>query len=265
MSAEDTCKYYSFAVKMVKEAGNMILERDFKKDEIKSKKINDFVTEIDVRVEKFCRGELESAFPCHKFIGEESVGPDGKVTFTDDFTWVIDPVDGTTNFIHNFPHSCISLALFHQKEPIVGIIYNPSLNQLFSAQKGNGAFLNEKRIHVSDCKNLQDSLFLSAVNAISLENITKLVDAVHGIRNLGSAALNMCMVALGGADAYLEFGIHIWDFGAGAIIVREAGGVAVDPTGGPLNFLSRRLLAASSQELAQQVAGKISQVYPPSD
>ncbi|XP_066138131.1 inositol monophosphatase 1-like [Euwallacea fornicatus] len=267
--------FYTVSLQLTKDCGQLIKERissRTKKVETKSGAI-DFVTETDQEVERLLIEGLSKAFPNHKFIGEESVSSGAHCDLTDAPTWIIDPVDGTMNFVHSFPHSCISIALFVNKLPAIGIVYNPMLNQLFTAQKGKGAYLNGQKISVSETKNLGDALILMEFGTsrdperrnIILENQQKLMPQVHGLRALGSAALNMAMVACGAADAYFEFGIHIWDIAAGELIITEAGGVVIDPAGGEIDRLSRRVVGASSLELAKQLAKELSQFYPERD
>lgn len=267
-------EYFDAALALVKSSGNLISEHvnGCKVFEKKSSDI-DLVTEIDQKVERLLIDGLSQQYPTHKFIGEESVAGGAKCDLTDAPTWIIDPVDGTLNFIHGFPHCCISVGLAINKECVAGIIYNPNLQQLFTAKKGQGAFLNGRQIHVSDIKVLPEALVAFECGTsrdeekckIVLENFKKIVSKGHGMRSLGSAALNMAMVAMGGADANFEFGIHAWDIAAGDIIVREAGGVCIDPAGGPLDILSRRVLCASTPELAQEIANTITQFYPERD
>ncbi|XP_066250835.1 inositol monophosphatase 1 [Euwallacea similis] len=267
--------FYTVVLQLTKDCGQLIKERissRTKKVETKSGAI-DFVTETDQEVERLLIEGLSTAFPGHKFIGEESVSSGAHCELTDAPTWIIDPVDGTMNFVHSFPHSCISIALFVNKLPAIGIVYNPMLDQLFTAQKGKGAYLNGQKISVSETKNLGDALILMEFGTsrdperrnIILENQQKLMPQVHGLRALGSAALNMAMVACGAADAYFEFGIHIWDIAAGELIITEAGGVVIDPAGGEIDRLSRRVVGASSLELAKQLAKELSQFYPERD
>ncbi|XP_046959299.1 inositol monophosphatase 1 [Vanessa cardui] len=267
-------EYFAFALELVKSAGNLITDytsgcKDFK---LKSSDI-DLVTEIDKKVEETLISGLSAKFPDHKFIGEESAFEGVKCILTDEPTWIIDPVDGTLNFIHGYPSSCISVGLVINKEAVAGIIYNPIVNQLFTANKGQGAYLNGRQIHVSQVKEVSKALISFEAGTtrdeekqrIVFENFKMIVTKAHGARTVGSAALNMAMVALGGSDAYFEFGIHAWDIAAGDIIVREAGGVCIDPAGGPLDILSRRVLCASSQELAQELASMLHQYYPERD
>lgn len=263
-------QYFSIALELTKKAGTLIRERVFNKDKLADQKTCDIdlVTETDKEVEKFLIGNLLEKYPDHKFIGEESANE--KVNLTENPTWIIDPIDGTLNFVHGFPHSCISLALFIEKEPQIAIIYNPILEQLFTAQKNQGAFYNGKQIYVSGQNDLSKALIIYEFGIskdpeklkIVKENLNTLIDITHGIRSTGSSALSMAMVALGGADAYFDFGTHIWDIAAGELLVTEAGGVIMDPSGGPINRLSRRMLVASSTDLANEMVSKIKQFYP---
>ncbi|XP_047517442.1 inositol monophosphatase 1 [Pieris napi] len=267
-------EYFDVALNLVKSAGNLIIEfrNGCKAYEQKSSDI-DLVTEVDKNVEKTLMDGLSKNFPTHKFIGEETVSEGGQCVLSDDPTWIIDPVDGTLNFIHGYPQSCISVGLAINKECVAGIIYNPVLNLLFTAKKGNGAFLNNKPIHVSQTKELSKALISFEAGTsrdperlrVMFENFRTLVEKGHGVRTIGSAAMNMANVALGGSDAYFEFGIHAWDIAAGDIIVREAGGVSIDPAGGPLDLLSRRVLCAATAELAQELSKSLQQYYPERD
>ncbi|KAL6255460.1 hypothetical protein P5V15_013794 [Pogonomyrmex californicus] len=272
MSNVDEC--YIEILQLVKRAGSIIREKIFQRKDVLTKSCDvDLVTEWDQKVEKLLIDGISSKYPDHRFIGEESTASNQKIELTDAPTWVIDPIDGTMNFVHGLPHTCISVALLINKITEIGVVYNPILEQLFTARKGQGAFLNGAPIHVSDEKELNKALVMVEIGTsrdpeklkIVLQNITLLTARVHGIRSFGSAALNMCMVALGGADVSFEFGIHAWDIAAGDLIVREAGGVSIDPAGGPFDVVSRRTLCASSMELAQQFSKILIQYYPERD
>lgn len=265
--------WYETMLGLIKEAGELILDKTAGcAYELKSCDV-DLVTEIDKGVENLLIRTISVIFPDHKFIGEETVSDGGKCELTDSPTWVIDPVDGTMNLVHGFPHSSISVALLVNKVTELAFVYNPIIGQLFTARKGQGAFLNGKPIHVSKQTKLSKALITFETGTsrdtekmrVVFENFRILTQKAHGIRCLGSAALNMCMVALGGADANFEFGIHVWDIAAGDLIVREAGGVCIDPAGGPLDLLSRRVLCASSQELANQLVDVLVQWYTERD
>ncbi|CAH1975603.1 unnamed protein product [Acanthoscelides obtectus] len=265
-------QYYEEVMNLVQKAGEIVKEKISNRDKFIEKKSSDIdlVTETDQQVEKLLMDNLSKKFQGHKFIGEETVSGGGQCVLTDAPTWIIDPIDGTMNFVHSFPHSCISIALFVKQKPQIGIIYNPMLNQLFTARKGKGAFLNGKKITVSDKKHLSEALLMFELGTsrepekqrVVSENQSVLMKQAHGLRSLGSAALDMAMVACGAADAYFEYGIHIWDIAAGELIVTEAGGVIMDPKGGELDRFSRRVLIAGSQELAEKLSQTIVQFYP---
>ncbi|KOB76894.1 Myo inositol monophosphatase [Operophtera brumata] len=271
---ETVDEYFEVALSLVKKAGNLITAHTSGCKTFQQKSCDiDLVTEVDKNVEDTIIGGLKAKFPAHKFIGEETVSSGGKCELTDDPTWIIDPVDGTMNFIHGFPHSSISVGLTINKEAVAGIVYNPVLQQLFTAKKGQGAYYNDRQIHVSTIKELGKALITFEAGTSRdtekrdavFENFKLVVNKAHGVRCLGSAALNMAMVALGGADANFEFGIHAWDIAAGDILVREAGGVCIDPAGGKLDLLARRVLCAATPELAQELVASIAQLYPERD
>lgn len=271
----DLDQYYEVVLELVKEGGDLIKKNISKQKTISIKSCDvDLVTETDQMVEKLLIDGISAKFPDHKFIGEENTAESNHpVELTDAPTWIIDPVDGTMNFVHAMPHTCISIALYINKHPEIGIVYNPVLEQFFSARRGQGAFYNGVQIHVSGEKDLNKALVMMEMGTsrdsqkmkIIMENLKTLTPLVHGTRALGSCALNMCMVAMGAADLMHEFSIHIWDIAAGDLIVREAGGVCIDPAGEELDPLSRRVLCASSPELAQQVTKILVQYYPERD
>ncbi|CAL7935342.1 unnamed protein product [Xylocopa violacea] len=272
MANTDEC--YIAVLHLVKEAGFVVKEKiNQPQDPMTKSSEIDLVTEWDQKVEKLLIDGISSKFPDHKFIGEEGTSLGNKAELTNAPTWIIDPIDGTMNFVHAFPHTCISIALLVNKITEIGVVYNPISEQLFTARRGQGAFLNGAPINVSDVKELSKALLMMEMGTsrdpekikVVLENTNKLITKVQGTRSLGSAALNMCMVALGGADADFEFGIHSWDVAAGELIVKEAGGVCIDPAGGPFDLNSRRVLCASTMELAQELSKVLTQYYPERD
>ncbi|ESN93519.1 hypothetical protein HELRODRAFT_88652, partial [Helobdella robusta] len=230
----------------------------------------DLVTETDQAVEKLVINHLKSKFQNHCFIGEESASAEKgqHIILTDAPTWIIDPIDGTTNFVHKFPFCCISLALMVNKVIEFGIVYNSVTNEIFSAKRGQGAFLNGNKISVSQVKELKDALVCAEIGSsrddatltVKFDNMKKIIEKAHGIRCQGSAALNMCYVACGRADAYFEFGPHIWDFAAGEIIVKEAGGVVFSTDGSPVDLLARKVLCSSSKELSCSITKLIQDI-----
>lgn len=224
----------------------------------------DLVTETDKAVEKLIFEELKKQYPNDKFIGEESAS---KNEWTNDPTWIIDPIDGTTNFIHTFPFSCISIGFTVNKKPCIGVVYNPSLDHLYTGLLGHGAKLFKSNgeiidLQVRPCASLNQALIMTEFGGqrdnAKKEAVFKNIEAVgwncHGVRSMGSAALNICYVASGYSDAYYEFGIHIWDICAAVVILNEAKGYACDTQGGPLDMQRRRILVASSENIAKDLS-----------
>ncbi|KAK9499861.1 hypothetical protein O3M35_002816 [Rhynocoris fuscipes] len=262
MSSElDIDKIFDLAVNLAKEGGKLITEAIGKEKKVSTKASNvDFVTEWDQKVEKLLITGISEKYPQHKFIAEESTNE--KLKLTDDPTWIIDPIDGTMNFVHGNPLVCISIGFYCNKEAVFGIIYNPCLDQLYSAIKGRGAYLNDRQIHVSGVTELSKALICheggSSRDPLKMEsvkdNFAALYPKAHGFRTYGTCAISTAFLASGAVDVYYETGPHIWDIAAGSLIIREAGGVVIDPTGGPLDLMSRQFLCASSMELALEVS-----------
>ncbi|CAB1341146.1 unnamed protein product [Coregonus sp. 'balchen'] len=175
----------------------------------------DLVTEADQQVEELIISTLRDKFPSHRFIGEESSAAGEKCILTDSPSWIIDPIDGTCNFVHSFPMVAVSIGFAVKKELEFGVIYHCFDGTLYTARKGHGAFCNGVRIQVSKEK------------------------------------------ATGAAEAYYQYGLHCWDIAAAAVIIREAGGVVIDTTGGPLDLMSRRVVAAGTHEMANYVVQQL--------
>lgn len=233
--------------------------------ELKSSPV-DLVTETDQQVEKLIIAKIKSQYPDHHFIGEESVADGAKCNLTDAPTWIVDPIDGTTNFVHRVPKVAICLGFCVGKLPVAGVVYNPITCQMFTAIKGKGAYCNGKQLKVSDQQNLTKSIIMTEFGSSRekekmdkiFSNLNSVVTTpVHGIRSFGSAAINMCQVASGVAEAYYEFGIHCWDYCAASVIVREAGGVCIDTQGGDLQLMSRRVIAACNTDIATSLCSRI--------
>ncbi|XP_014484820.1 PREDICTED: inositol monophosphatase 1-like [Dinoponera quadriceps] len=261
--ANDLDECYNTAEEFVLYAGKVIQDSINVKKSVKSKGIDwDLVTEYDRRIEDKLIKQLSVKFPSHKFIGEETAAKEGRLPqLTDDPTWIIDPIDGTTNFVHRFPHTCISLALMVNKKAEIGIIYNPLMRQFFSARRHRGAFLNGKLIKTSEIRDISQSLVaMEPWLAKDPQHLTSvysrmhaLIQGTHGIRSLGTAALTLCYVAMGAVEAYHIEGIDAWDVAAGKLIIEEAGGIVIDTAGCELDIMTPKVIAACNQEVAQQL------------
>ncbi|KAG8441894.1 hypothetical protein GDO86_010901 [Hymenochirus boettgeri] len=223
----------------------------------------DLVTATDQKVEELIISSIKEKYPSHSFIGEESVAAGAGSTLTDNPTWIIDPIDGTTNFVHRFPFVAVSIGFAVNKQVEFGVVYSCVEDKMYTGMKGKGSFCNGQKLQVSGQKDITKSMILTELGSnrnpevikIVLSNMERLLCIpIHGIRAVGTAAVNMCLVATGGADAYYEMGIHCWDMAASSIIITEAGGVVLDATGGPFDLMSRRVIAASSREIGERIA-----------
>ena len=218
-------------IKAARKASRSLI-RDFnevEKLQVVSKKAGDFVSKADLRAEKIIKEELLSARPSYGWCAEESDDIQGEDPTR---RWLVDPLDGTTNFLHGIPHWAISIALEHKKEIVAGIIYDPIKDELFSAQKGGGSWLNEQRLRVSNRKTFQEMLFSTGIPfgqnenlQNSLASIGNLMPGCAGIRRNGAASLDLAYVAAGRFDGFWEQNLSSWDMAAGIIIVKEAGGI----------------------------------------
>ncbi|WLR91751.1 inositol monophosphatase family protein [Shinella zoogloeoides] len=200
----------------------------------------DYVSQADRKAEKLIRDELMKARPTYGFLGEESeeiVGTDGA------HRWIVDPLDGTTNFLHGIPYFAVSIALERNGEIVAAVVLNPATDELFTAERGGGAFLNDRRLRVAARKNLSDAVIGCGMPHLGRGNHGKfLIEQRHvmgevaGMRCLGAAALDLAYVAAGRFDGYWERGLSAWDIAAGILLIREAGGYATDLEGGNAMF-----------------------------
>ena len=211
------------------------LIRDFGELEnlqISQKGPGDFVTHADKRTEQILIDELTRARPGYGFLGEEGGGIEGK---DKSHRFIIDPIDGTTNFLHGIPHFAISIALERDGVLVAGLVFNPITDELFTAEKGHGAYLNDKRLRVASRKEMAPSLFATGLpflgrphHARAMAETATVMAATSGIRRFGAAALDLAWTAAGRIDGFWEHGINIWDTAAGIVLVREAGGIVSD-------------------------------------
>ena len=238
--------------KACKKASKLLI-RDFgevEKLQVSKKGPGDFVTNSDKRTEKIIINELSLARPDYSFLAEES-GASGKST---EFKWIIDPIDLTTNFLHGVPYFAISIGLEKNKEIICGMIFNPITNEMFYAEKGKGAYLNNSRIRVSSRKNIDECVLLTGGPILSYKNkeiffkeYESVSRKVAATRKFGSSALDLAYLASGRCDGVWERNLNYWDIAAGIIIVKEAGGTVSDFKGGDKYIEDRNLLATNSK------------------
>ena len=232
--------------------------------EIHSKRANDFVTQVDKSAEAAIIDVIRQAYPDHAILGEESGALPGKTggpakSAPSEYRWVIDPLDGTTNFIHGFPQYCVSIAVQHRGATQHGVIYDPGKNELFTASKGRGAFLDDRRVRVSKCVQLKDALVgtgfpfkeLGRVD-LYVRQMKYLMQHSSGIRRAGAAALDLAYVAAGRLDAFWEMGLSPWDMAAGALMIQEAGGLVGDLSG-DANYLESGDIAAATPKVFPQL------------
>ncbi|WP_208347669.1 inositol monophosphatase family protein [Pseudaestuariivita rosea] len=226
-------------IKTARMAGRA-LAKDFREVEnlqVSMKGPGDFVSRADTNAEKIIREELMTARPTYGWLGEESDAVEGEDPTR---RWIVDPLDGTTNFLHGMPHFAVSIALEHKGQIVAGVVYDPSKDELFFAEKGTGAWLNESRLRVSGRNRLIESVFATGLPFGGspnlpdlLQDLARLLPATAGVRRWGAAALDLAYVAAGRYEGFWERGLNPWDIAAGLIIVREAGGLVepIDPKG----------------------------------
>mgnify|MGYP003751644159 CR=1 FL=1 len=239
----------NIAIRAARAAGDSIVRQMDRVSDIsiESKGKNDFVTEVDKNAEEIIIYTIKNAYPEHAFLGEET-GQIGE----SDFLWIIDPLDGTTNFLHNFPHFAVSIALQHKGVLEQAVVYDPLKQELFTASKGQGALLNNRKIRVSNKKTLDGALLGTgfpfndeAVVVSFIESFKALFPAVAGIRRAGVASLDLAYVASGRLDGFWEFNLKPWDIAAGALLVQEAGGISTELTGGVDYMQSGNIISAN--------------------
>ena len=251
----------NIAVKAARAAGGLINRASMDIDLIKvnTKAPNDFVTEVDQAAENIIIETLLAAYPGHAILAEESGRARGAKD--SEYLWIIDPLDGTTNFIHGFPVYAVSIALAHRGQVQQAVVYDPSRNDLFFASKGRGAFLNDKRLRVSKRLRLADSLIGTGFPFRKGDNFKRYLQMFEdvmqqcaGLRRPGAAALDLCYVAAGWYDGFFETGLSPWDIAAGSLMITEAGGLVGNFTG-EADFLYQREVVAGNPKVYAQLVG----------
>ncbi|XP_038710625.1 inositol monophosphatase 3-like [Tripterygium wilfordii] len=250
---ESLSELLATAIDAAKSAGEVIRRGFYQPKTVEHKGVVDLVTETDKACEDLIFNHLKQHYPTHKFIGEETTAACGAMELTDEPTWIVDPVDGTTNFVHGFPFVCVSIGLTIKKIPTVGVVYNPILNELFTGVLGQGAFLNGNPIKVSSQSELVKSLLVTEEGTkrdqltldASANRINRLLALVRSIRMSGSCALDLCGVACGRLDLFYIVECGPWDVAGGAVIVKEAGGLVYDLSGDDLALTAGRIAASN--------------------
>jgi myo-inositol-1(or 4)-monophosphatase len=251
----------NIAVRAARNAGDHIVRKMNKLQDLKieQKGPNDFVSEVDRQAEEKIIETLLSSFPNHGIIAEES----GEIKGSEEFQWIIDPLDGTTNYLHGFPHFAVSIACQHKGRLEHGVIYDPLKQELFTASRGDGATVNNKRIRVTNIKSTQGALLGTGFpfkHHDKLDEFLKIFNefftSATDIRRAGSAALDLAYVAAGRLDGFWESGLNSWDIAAGALIVREAGGITIDYEGDE-NYMERGQVISGNPKIISEMLRKI--------
>jgi myo-inositol-1(or 4)-monophosphatase len=255
--------YLETAVEIAREAGALLANYFERRVAFELKGDFDLVTEADRASEKLIVERLRSHFPTHGIMAEEGGGhesPSG-------YRWFVDPLDGTTNFAHSFPMFNVTLGLEREGEPVAGVVFDPWRQEMFTAERGSGAWLNNRRIRVSAVQRLEDSLASTGFpsrkrhQSVNIHFYHQMAMASHGVRRTGSAALDLAYVACGRLDAFWEFGLKPWDMAAGALLVREAGGTVSDMRGAPHGVTSSEHLLADNGALHEQILVLFGEIF----
>lgn len=245
-------------------AGDILLEHLNSKNVIKEKEGLGFVGEADLASEKYIIEEINKHYPGSRIIAEES-GESRSDESTNGLTWIIDPLDGTTNFIHNFPMFAVSIGLMKNGQLEAGVVYNPATKELFSSERGKGAFLNGEKITVSQTSTFKNSLLITGFYYFQGEKLkeqidifTRVQEITQAVRRLGAASLDICYVACGRADGFWEAGLNSWDVAAGALILEESGGTFTDFKGNKGDIFNEEAVFTNGlvqNELIKQIQG----------
>jgi myo-inositol-1(or 4)-monophosphatase len=255
----------TMAIKAARSAGSIIMRHhdQLERLTVESKGRKDYVSEVDRMAEREIIRILRAAYPRHGFLAEETGAQAG-----DDYVWIIDPLDGTTNFLHGFPQFAVSIALKHNDHLEQAVVFDPTRDELFTASRGNGAQLNDRRIRVSRVIDLEYALLGAGFPFRSHENTDAWINTLKefmlstsGIRRPGSAALDLAYVACGRYDGFWEFGLHPWDMAAGALLIQEAGGF-VSGLMGEQNYLETGNIIAGNQKIYAEMLRRIQPHLP---
>ncbi|MFH1665051.1 MAG: inositol monophosphatase family protein [Candidatus Omnitrophota bacterium] len=253
---EDMKRVMEVAVRAAKEAGEYAIRGIGDKREIAYKGgHNNLVTDVDKKCEQIIVDMVKREFPEHSILAEES----GAHAAGGAFNWIIDPIDGTTNYAHGFPVFCVSIGIAAGSSVKAGVVYDPSRDELFRAEEGKGAYLNDKRISVSDIGAVRDSLIATGFSydrekrISNIAYFTTMLEHAQAVRRPGSAAIDLCYIACGRFDGYWEFGLSPWDMAAAQLIVKEAGGTITMLKGRPFDIFQKEIVATNTKIHAEML------------
>lgn len=252
-------------IEIIKEAGEILKEGYFSKKEVNFKAKKDLVTKYDVGIENFLKEKFLKEFKDFNVIAEES--DNTNIEFNNSI--IVDPIDGTTNFVNKVPHTCISVGVYKNQKPYIGIVYNPILNELYRATVGEGAFLNDRKLEVSKENIFQKAListgfpYTSGTNEDDLNDVINKIKYIlprcQDIRRLGSAALDLCYVARGTYEGYYEMNLKAWDVSAGLIILQEAGGRVSSLDGSEYKLFEDKYIVATNGYIHNELISNLKQ------
>ncbi len=255
--------YLESASEIAREAGALVADYYERRVPYELKSEFDLVTEADRASEALIIHRLREVYPDHRIVAEETGGHES----SSEYCWYVDPLDGTTNFAHSFPMFAVSIGLLRAGEPILGVVYDPVRRELFYAERGSGAFLNNERIRVSGVASLNGALACTGFPSrkrshdINIHFYYQVAMASHGVRRTGSAALDLAYVAAGRLDLFWEFGLKPWDMAAGVVLVEEAGGRVSDMRGAPHDIIESSHVLADNGALHAETLAFMDQVF----
>lgn len=254
---EDIAHFTTVCELAARQAGRVLLDW-LGRAQVTAKAPADLVTEADFAAQQRIRDIIEREFPTHNFLGEED---DASTAANSDspYRWLVDPLDGTTNYVHGLPYFCVSVAVEHLGKVVAGVVFDPVHDDCFRAGAGQGAYRGAQRIQVSDVRRLSDALVVTGFgprpdrDSAEVRRFLAIIGACQAVRRMGAAALNMCHLAAGHFDAYWASSVKTWDVAAGLLIIREAGGLVTGLDGGDFDLAKPRLLAAATPQLHEEV------------
>ncbi|MEQ1828960.1 MAG: inositol monophosphatase family protein [Pirellula sp.] len=243
--------------KIAAEAAGQILREMLETAEVREKGPKDLVTDADLAAQREIEKQILSAFPSHRFVGEESSQPqDWEKVADHELLWVVDPLDGTANYVHRLPNFAVSIALMQGNRTLIGVVYDPMAREMFSALLGRGATRNDRSIQSSDCQSLEQAMVAASFppqvhrESVEIKQFIEILLRSQSIRRLGSAALNLCYVATGRLDAYWANELKPWDLAAGLLIAQEAGAIACRLNGDDASPWFGDVLASATRPLS---------------